>query len=265
MSSLFTTLKNGRKIPTIGFGCYAITGTEAVDVFTKAAKCGYRQFDCASMYKNEKEVGTAILSVMKSDGIPRSEFFYTTKAWTSEQGTQLSSNIDKAIERCGLGYIDLMLLHWPSPDKKVREDSWKALAEAVKDGKLKQAGVSNYNKSQIEEIYALKTGIDPVINQIEINPWVQDAKTIQYCHGENIVLQAYGPLARASNLDDPTLKQVAEEVSKTPAQVLVRWSIQKGYVPLPKSSNEERMRKNLDVEGFELSKANIESLDSLAR
>lgn len=265
MTTLFTTLKNGNKIPSVGYGCYQVTGSDAVNIFSKAAACGYRHFDSASFYNNEKEVGTALLGFMKKSGIPRSEIFYTTKAWTSEQGTQLAGNIDKAVEKSGLGYIDLMLLHWPASDKATREESWKALAGAVKEGKLKNAGVSNYSRSQIEEIYALNTGIDPVVNQIEISPWKQDRETIEYCQTQNIVLEAYCPLARAKSMEDPKLVEIAEHYGKTPGQILVRWSVQRGFVPLPKSANEGRMKSNLDVAGFEISSKDMTTLDSFAK
>lgn len=264
MTALFTTLKNGHKIPTIGYGCYQVTGNEAVRTFLKAANCGYRHFDSASFYNNESEVGTALTQFMKESGVDRGELFYTTKAWTSEQGPQLSGNIDKAIIKSGLGYIDLMLLHWPASDKSTREESWKALAKAVKDGKLKNAGVSNYNKAQIEEIYALDTGVDPVINQIEISPWKQDRATIEYCQSQNIILEAYCPLARARNMEDPKLGEIASHYGKTPAQILVKWSVQRGFVPLPKSANGDRMKKNIDIDGFEISREHMEKLNNFS-
>lgn len=264
MASLFTTLKNGQKIPSIGYGCYQVTGSEAINTFTKAAQCGYRHFDSASFYHNEAEVGSALLGFMKNAGVKRSDLYYTTKAWTSEQGSRLSLNIDKAVERCGLGYIDLMLLHWPSDNKTIREQSWQALAQAVKDGKLKSAGVSNYSQAQIEEIYALNTGVDPVINQIEISPWKQDKKTIEYCQSQNIVLEAYCPLARARNMEDPKLVKIAEKYDRTPGQILVRWSLQRGFVPLPKSANQGRMKSNLDVGDFELSAEDMDLLNKFS-
>jgi len=264
MASLFTPLKNGKKIPTVGYGCYQVTGSEAIQTFLTAARCGYTHFDSASFYHNEAEVGTALRQFMKEANVKRSDLFYTTKAWTSEQGTELSGNIDKAVARCGLEYIDLMLLHWPASDRETRQESWKALAQAVKDGKLKSAGVSNYNKSQIEEIYALNTGVDPVINQIEISPWKQDRDTIEYCQSENIVLQAYCPLARARNMEDKALVQIADKYHRTPAQILVRWSIQRGFVPLPKSSNADRMKKNLDVGDFTIDQTDMKTLDAFA-
>jgi len=265
MASLLTTLKNGQKIPSIGYGCYQVTGAEAVKIFSTAAEVGYRHFDSASFYNNEKEVGQALAAFIKSSGLRRSDLFYTTKAWTSEQGKQLADNIDKAVEKSGLGYIDLMLLHWPASDRATREESWKALAEAVKQGKLKSAGVSNYNRNQIEEIYALQTGVDPVVNQIEISPWKQDEATIKYCQSQGIVLQAYCPLARARNMEDPKLVEMAKSYHKTPAQILVKWSLQRGFVPLPKSANEERMRLNLDVAGFEISDEDMKKLNEFAK
>lgn len=265
MADLRTHLKNGQSIPSVGYGCYKVTGTDAVEVLTNAAKCGYRHFDSASFYKNEREVGEALNGFMKSTGLKRSEVFYTTKAWPAEQGAQLSSNIDRALERCGLGYIDLMLLHWPDPDKETRTSSWKILAEAVKAGKLRGAGVSNYSIAQLQEIDELDTGIEPVVNQIEISPWTQDHSLIHYCQSRNIILEAYCPLAKAQNMDDPTLIKIAKQYHKTPAQILVKWSLQRGFVPLPKSSNEGRMKTNLDVDGFEISKQDMETLNDFAK
>lgn len=262
MASLRTKLKNGQIIPSVGFGCYQVTGSEAVKIFKQAAEAGYRHFDSASFYKNEAEVGQALNAYMKSSGTKRSEFYYTTKAWTSEQGPQLAKNIDKAIERCALGYIDLFLLHWPAQDKETRTSSWKALAQAVNDGRIKSAGVSNYNRSQIEEIYDLDTGVDPVINQIDLCPWVQDKGTIEYCQSQDIVLEAYSPLARAKNMKDPKLVKIAESYDRTPAQILVKWSLQRGFVPLPKSSDSGRMKNNLDVGGFEISKEDMDKLNA---
>lgn len=265
MALRVTPLKDGKWIPTIGYGCYEVTGAEAKETFLAAARCGYTHFDSASFYKNEAEVGLALKQFMKENPTyERNSLYYTTKAWTNEQGAQLGKNIDKAVERCGLGYIDLMLLHWPASDKATRQESWKALAKAVKDGKIKSAGVSNYNKEQIQEIFDLETGVFPVVNQIEISPWKQDRALIEFCEKEGIVLQAYCPLARGKSMEDPKLVRLADRYQKTPAQILIKWSLQRGFVPLPKSSNSERMAQNINVEDFSLDPEDMDTLNAFA-
>ncbi|BFZ53972.1 hypothetical protein PYCC9005_001003 [Savitreella phatthalungensis] len=269
MSTLRTKLSNSIKIPTIGYGCYQVTGQQAIDTFTTACEVGYRHFDSASFYRNESEVGQAITNFIKKDngstGVAREDFYYTTKAWKDEQGSKMGKTIDAALDKCGLGYIDLMLLHWPADTKEIRQESWRHLTRAVKEGKLKSAGVSNYSPEQIQEIYDLDTGVEPVVNQIEISPWKQDRRVIEYCEKQGIILEAYCPLARARNMEDSALVRMADKYKVSPAQVLVRWSVQRGFVPLPKSADKDRMSKNLDIDGFELEKDDMELLNSFSK
>ncbi len=253
-------LNSGHLMPSIGYGCYKVTGPSATSIIRTALKTGYRHFDCASFYNNESEV----CSALSSTSTPRSEIFYTTKAWTSEQGSELEGALAKSLEKCGgLRFIDLYLLHWPSSSLSIRLESWRILSNAAKKGVVKSIGVSNYTIPQIEEILALNTGVIPAVNQIEFNPWHQNTELVQYCMDKGIVVQGYCPLAKGNKMEDRVVRDVAERLGVSASQVLIRWSVQKGVVPLPKSSNEGRMRTNLDIFGFEIGDEDMKRLDGL--
>jgi len=255
------TLLHGHRIPALGFGTWQLAeGEETETAVAAAIKAGYRLIDTAKIYGNETSVGLAI----NSSGIARDEIFITTKLWNSDHGyDQAIKAIEGSLERLGLSEVDLYLIHWPGKDNV---GSWKALIDIHKQkGGAKAIGVSNFTPDDLEEIISA-TGVVPAVNQIEFHPFVYDNQlpTLNYCNDKGIVVEAYSPLARGNQLSNTLLKQIAKEHEKTSAQVMLRWAIQHGTVPIPKSSHPERIKQNLQIFCFELSHEQMEAINNLS-
>ncbi|KAJ9112054.1 hypothetical protein QFC19_000977 [Naganishia cerealis] len=220
------TLNNGLKIPVIAMGVYMTPAGVASQVAYNALKVGYRHIDSAEFYKNEKEVGEGI----------------TKRA------------IDECLQKVkDLQYIDMVLIHSPQSNRTKRLETWKALQEAVKSGKIKSIGVSNYGVHHMKELLEWDgLEIKPVVNQVELNPWLMRTHIVDYAKANGIVMEAYSPLTRGKNFHDPTLVQLAKKYQKTPAQVLIRWSLQQGFVVLPKSEKKDRAVENINVFDFDI-------------
>ena len=254
-------LNDGTKIPRIGLGVYQTTpGKEAYDSCREALRVGYRHIDSAKLYRNEEDVGKAI----RDSGLPREDVYITTKLWALDyrQGEDpyefAMRAAKKSLERLGT-YIDLYLIHSPH-NANERLQFWKALEDLKKSGKVKSIGVSNYGVHHIQEI--LDHGsIVPAVNQVEIHPFLRRDDLVAFCKEHGIVIEAYSPLAKAQKMNDPTLIRIGKKHSKSAAQVMIRWSIQKDYVTLPKSSNPERIKQNSLVFDFELDEEDMEMLD----
>lgn len=250
------TLSDGKKLPVLGFG--ALNQAETKDAIIEALKIGYRQIDGAQMYENEDKCGEAI----RESGIPRENIFATSKIASSHRGhgyENVTKGVDESLEKWGLKYLDLFLIHDPL-NKEKRLESYKALLDAQTAGKIKSVGVSNYGVKHLEEIK--KAGYPlPVVNQIELHPFLQQHEIAAYCKVNNIIIQAYCPIIRGAS--HPKIDAVATKHKKEPAQVLIRWSLQKGYVPLPKSGTPSRILSNTNVFDFELSDEDIASIDEL--
>jgi diketogulonate reductase-like aldo/keto reductase len=200
---------------------------------------------------------------VREAGIARENIFVTTKLWTSDQGYESAKRaFDNSLAALGLDYIDLYLIHWPGSDRRL--DSWRALEEIYKSGKAKAIGVSNYTVPHLEELAG--NHVVPAVNQIEFHPLVyEDQKeVIAYCKGKGIVVEAYSPLMRGNHLQGPIFQQIGERHDKTPAQVVLRWCIQHGTIPIPKTSRAERMHENLDIFDFELSAEEMDAINSLS-
>ncbi|GFZ26565.1 aldo/keto reductase [Lactobacillus corticis] len=268
ISSLTDTYKlnNGLEIPIIGFGTWQTPdGQVAEDAVKAALDSGYRHIDTARAYGNEASVGRAI----KASGVKRSDLFITTKLWNSDHGYQKTKQaIDHSLLELGLDYLDLYLIHWPNPAAmrdhwaELNAESWEAMEEAVKAGKIRSIGISNFRKRHIDEL--LKTAkIKPAVNQIMLNPSDLQEETAEYSKKQGMLLEAYSPLGTGGLLGNETVKQVAERYGKSPAQVLIRWSLQHGFLPLPKSVHAEYIKANADVFDFELSSADLKLLDGL--
>lgn len=259
-------LSNGQTIPVIGFGTWqAPDGVVAEKAVTDALAAGYRHIDTAAIYKNEASVGRAI----KNSGIRREDLFITTKLWndchTFEKATEA---IDDSLDRLGIDYIDLYLIHWPNPLEirgeygKYNAESWRAMEAAVKAGKIKSIGVSNFRPHHLKEL--LKTAkVKPVVNQIFLNPSDHQSEVVEFCQEHDILLEAYSPLGTGEILTLSELNDIAKRYKKTSAQVVLRWSLQKGFLPLPKSVTKERIKENLAIFDFELSKSDMKLLDQL--
>ncbi len=260
------SLNNGVEMPIIGLGTYkAPEGAEVVNEVTWALNAGYRLIDTAKIYKNEEGVGEAI----NNSGIPREEIFLTTKLWNPDQGYETTLKaIDESLEKLKLEYVDLYLVHWPTTDPEAkesnnkREETWKAMEEIYKSGKAKAIGVSNYTITHLEEMKKYAT-ILPSVNQVEFHPYLFQKELLEYCKANNILLEAYRPLTNGKKMSNEVIDGIAKKYDKTNAQVLIRWSIQNGCVPLPKSVHKERIEENISVFDFELTEDDMNSIDSL--
>ncbi|QLQ79039.1 hypothetical protein HG537_0B03860 [Torulaspora globosa] len=260
------TLSNSVKIPSVALGTYDIPQHDTAKVVYEALKCGYRHFDTAVLYRNERQVGEGIYQWLQEDpkNNKREDVFYTTKLWNSQNGYEPAK---RAIREClekvqNLGYIDLLLIHSPLSGPEKRLQTYRAMQEAVDEGLVKSIGVSNYGQHHIEELLnwsGLK--YKPVVNQIEISPWCMRTELAQWCQNQGIVVEDYAPLTHGYKLKDPQLQKVAQEVRKNTGQVLIRWSLQKGYLPLPKTKTIERLASNLDIYDFELTQKQMQAIE----
>ncbi|KXZ54115.1 hypothetical protein GPECTOR_5g217 [Gonium pectorale] len=263
-------LSSGHHMPTIGLGVYrSAPGSETYDAVLSALRLGYRHIDTAQLYGNEADVGRAV----RDSGVPREQVFVTSKLWRDSYGTESGlAAVRASVERSGLGWLDLMLLHSPSADPGRREAAWRALEAAVQQvvcgavwcgvgGNLvRSIGVSNFGEAHLEKLMRGAT-VQPAVNQVEVHPFLQRRELVAYCRQRGIVVEAYSPLSKGSKLADPRVTSVAERLGVTPAQVLLRWSLQHGLVPLPKSTHPQRQAANLDVRSFELSAGDMAVLD----
>ena len=252
------TLNNGQKIPQLGFGVYCIPPAETEQCVLEALKIGYRHIDTAHMYGNEKEVGSAI----KKSGIPRNEIFITSKLWVSEYGEgKTLQAIDKMLKRLDLVYIDLILLHFPFNDYM---GAYKDLEKAYEQGKVKSIGISNFENQKLEELCDAAK-IKPVLNQIELHPYFQQNELRQRMDKYNTKTEAWAPLGHAMTkiFDEEIIKKLAEKYKKSPAQIILRWDIQRGIITIPKSQKKERIKENFQIFDFEMTEDEIKEIDVL--
>ena len=250
------TLNNGLKIPVIAMGVYMTPAGVASQVAYNALKVGYRHIDSAEFYKNEKEVGEGISKwLQESPNNKREDVFYVTKIFDFNHGYEKAKRaIDECLQKVkDLQYIDMVLIHSPQSNRTKRLETWKALQEAVNSGRIKSIGVSNYGVHHMIELLEWDgLEIKPVVNQVELNPWLMRTHIVDYAKANGIVMEAYSPLTRGKNFHDPTLVQLAKKYQKTPAQVLIRWSLQQGFVVLPKSEKKDRAVENINVFDFDI-------------
>lgn len=251
-------LNNGVEMPMLGFGTFkAQSGGEARRAVSCALEVGYRLIDTASAYGNEADVGAAIAD----SRIPRDQLFVTTKVWIEEQGLSLTPDAcRRSLERLGLGYLDLYLIHWPAPGRW--PEAWEAMLGLLDGGECRAIGVSNFQTYQIDQLLA-SSPVVPAVNQIELSPFLQRRDLQEYCRAKGIQVESYSPLTRAEKLRDPRLVGIAGHYGKTPAQLMLRWALQHGLVTLPKSVRPERIRENADLFDFEISPADMAAMDAL--
>lgn len=261
------TLSNGTSIPIVGFGTWQTPDGEIAKFATKAALAsGYRHIDTAQMYGNEKSIGQAI----KESGISRHRIFVTSKLNNNAHSYQAASQaIEQSLKDLQTEYLDLFLIHWPNPKafrdenwEKHLQETWKALEDAYTARKLKAIGVSNFRPKHFQVLQETQT-IQPMVNQIRICPGDYDHETIDYCHQHNILLEAYSPLGTGKIFNDETLQALAKETNHSIAQVCLRWSLQHGFLPLPKSIHEDRIEENSRLFDFELTSKQMQRLDAL--
>jgi diketogulonate reductase-like aldo/keto reductase len=251
-------MNTGKAIPQVGLGVWqAPRGGGTQGAVQAALRLGYRHVDTARIYGNEADVGLAV----REGGVPREQVFVTTKLWNNEQGYDSALRaFDASLERLGLDYIDLYLLHWPVADK--RKDSWRALEKLFAEKRARAIGVSNFLVPHLKEL--LETAkVVPAVDQIELHPFLQHRDTRAFCDEHRIVVEAYSPLTHGQRLGHPSVLDVAKRVGRSPAQVLLRWGIQHGLVVLPKSTNEDRIRENGELFDFELGTEQMGILDGL--
>lgn len=251
-------MRDGHTIPTLGLGVYqAPVGAETQAAVRAALACGYRHVDTARVYQNEGDVGQAL----RDSGVPRAEVFVTTKLWNADHGYDAARRACEAsLQRLGLDYLDLYLIHWPVAT--VRHETWRALVDLQRHGLCRSIGVSNYTVRHLTDMLA-RTDTPPAVNQVEFHPFLYQQDLLTFCRSHGIVVEAYSPLTRGERLHDPIVTRVAAHYGRTPAQVLIRWSLQHGLVVLPKSTQPERIRANAAVYDFALSDADMALLDGL--
>jgi 2,5-diketo-D-gluconate reductase B len=249
-------LKDGNKIPVLGLGTWQLTGKRCIDIVEKALELGYRHIDTAEIYENQSEIGKAIKY------FNRSEIFLTSKVWTNHlHYDDVMEACDRTLKELNTDYLDLYLIHWPSMSVPF-EETFKALEELVADGKVKSVGVSNFTINHLKE--ALEVAKNPItVDQVEFHPYLYQKGLLEFCNKNGLVLTAYSPLGRGSIPRDETIRKIADKYNKTPAQVCLRWCLQKGVVVIPKSGSEEHLKENLDIFDWNISKEDMKRIDSL--
>lgn len=260
------TLSNNVTIPELGFGTWQTpNGDVAVSAVKKALEVGYRHIDTAQGYKNEDSVGQAI----KESGIPREEIFLTTKLWNENHSYDLVlSSFEESLKKLQTDYIDLFLIHWPNPVKfrdnwqSANAETWRAMEELYQAGKIKAIGVSNFLPHHFEELKKTAT-IFPKVNQIFLAPGELQKEVVSYCQEHNVLLEAYSPLGTGKIFDVPEMQELSDKYGKTIAQIAIRWSLQHGFLPLPKSVTPSRIEENLAVFDFELADEDMQQIDQL--
>jgi diketogulonate reductase-like aldo/keto reductase len=251
------TLASGVEMPLLGLGVWQMAaGGETEQAVEWALEAGYRLVDTATMYRNEHSVGAAL----RRSGVPREQIFVTTKLPTPH--TDAERQLRKSLERLGLEYVDLYLIHWPLPFGNTRV--WHAL-ESLQERRLaREIGVSNFGAGRLEKLIS-RSGRAPAVDQVQFSPFHFRRALLEYCESQGIVLEAYSPLAQGSGTGDPTVTAIAERLGRTPAQVLLRWALQHGAVVIPKSSRRERIVSNAQIFDFELGEDDMRLLDGLDR
>ena len=259
------TLRNGVEMPRLGFGTYKTPEGEVAEASVLVAlEAGYRHIDTAAFYGNEGGVGRAI----RKSGIPREEIFVTTKVWNTQRGyDKARASILASLERLGLDYVDLCLIHWPAIPKQFNNweelnlDTWKAFRELHSLGKIRAIGVSNFKPRHLEAL--MKTDVPPMVNQIECHPGQAQEETVAFCQARGIAVEAWSPMGRGALLTEPLLVTLGEKYRRTPAQVCIRWCLQKGIIPLPKSVTPARILENAAVFDFALAPEDMARLDAM--
>lgn len=255
------TLNNGLSIPQIGLGVWqAAEGEEVESAVVSALQNGYRLIDTAAIYGNEVGVGRA----MKASGVPREEIFLTTKLWNAHHAHDDALRaFDESLEKLDCGYIDLYLIHWPLPMENRFGEAWKAMEKLYADERVRSIGVSNFKPAHLDEL--LKNAqIVPSVNQIELHPMLQQRETRDYCRERGIAIESYSPLMRAGEaIEHSSIVNLSQKYSKTPAQIILRWHIQSGFIVIPKSVNPKRIQENIDVFDFELSSSEMGEIENM--
>jgi diketogulonate reductase-like aldo/keto reductase len=262
MQTPLVTLNNDVQMPQLGLGVYQVKdGQEVESTIATALANGYRLIDTAMLYGNEEGVGHAIAA----SNIPRKDIFVTTKLWNTDQGYERTFDaFEASSKRLGLDYIDLYLIHWPAPAQNKYVETWKAFEKLYEDGKVKAIGVSNFLPEHLERLLS-ETEVTPAINQIELHPGFLQKETRDFCKAHGIAVEAWSPLGGSQNpvVNMPEIVAIAKQYGKSPAQIVLRWHIQHGFIVIPKSTRPEQIAQNIDIFGFELTDETMQATDAI--
>lgn len=267
MESIYDCFKlnNDMKIPCVGFGTYKAAEGNNEEVLKTAIEAGYRYFDTASFYQTEDFLGQAI----RESNLPREDFFLVSKMWKDEMGYQQTKDaLEKSLKRLGTDYLDIYLIHWPRPSadcenwKELDLETWRAMEELQKEGKIRGLGLSNFLPHHIKNILENGT-VKPVVNQLELHPGYMQQAAVQYCKEHGIQMQAWSPIGRRRILEDGLILELAGKYQVSPAQLCLRFLLQNDIIPLPKSSSMERMKQNMDLFHFEISEEDVSRLATM--
>ena len=254
-------LRDDTTIPQLGFGVFQVPPDETADVVSRALDIGYRHIDTAAAYRNEAGVGEAV----RASGLSRDDVYITTKCFNTNHGREEArSALERSLERLGMDWVDLYLIHWPVPMRDRYVETWHAFVEALADGLVRSIGVSNFKPPHLERIIEA-TDVTPAVNQVELHPYFQQRELRAEHERLGITTEAWSPLAQGAVLDDPVITEIADAHDKTPGQVVIRWHLQLGNVVIPKSVTPERIAQNFDVFDFELSADEMGRIEGLDR
>lgn len=259
------TLPGGSRVPALGFGTYNAKGGDNLQMIKTAIEAGYRYFDTASLYGTERALGQAI----KESGVPRESFILASKAWTDEMGyTEVKEALARSLNRLQTEYLDLYLIHWPKASeedtnwKQRCQDTWRAMEELVREGKIKAIGLSNFLPHHLDAV--LETAeIKPAVNQLELHIGYSQEAAVAYTQSKGMLVQAWSPLARGAMEDHPVILKLAQKYGKSQAQVCLHFLYQKGIMPIVKSANKDRMLENMQIFDFELDKEDVQMLECM--
>ncbi|TQM28887.1 2,5-diketo-D-gluconate reductase A [Nocardia bhagyanarayanae] len=254
-------LNDGNVIPQLGFGVFQVPPEDVFDVVTAALEAGYRSIDTAAIYGNEEGLGQAI----RAFGLPRDEVYVTTKLWNSDQGYDATLRaFDVSMDKLGLDYLDLYLIHWPVAIADKFVDTFRAFQELKRQGRVRSIGVSNFTVANLRRVIE-ETGEIPAVNQIELHPGLAQRELREFHAANAIATEAWSPLGQGTMLEDRTITAIAEELDRMPAQVIIRWHLQLGNIVIPKSVTPSRIAANFDVFGFELTPEQMDAINALDR
>lgn len=253
------SLDDGAVIPQLGLGLYKVPAADAARLCRDAIAIGYRHLDTAAFYGNEEGVGHAV----REASVPREELFVTSKVWKDDNGYDTTLRaFEASMARLGLATLDLYMIHWPVPSTDRYVDTWRALVRLQEEGRVRSIGVANFHAHHIERVIA-ETGVAPVVNQVELHPWLPQAELRRFDEAHDIRTEAWSPLARGRILTTPVLDDLAAKHGRTPAQIVLRWHVELGDIVIPKASSPDRLRENLDVFDFALDAEDLDVIASL--
>ncbi|MCJ0969964.1 aldo/keto reductase [Mammaliicoccus sciuri] len=259
-----TTFHNGNNMPSVGLGVFRVENDDtAKDAVKHAIISGYRSIDAAFIYGNESKVGEGIAEGIKAANISREDLFITSKLWLEDYGKEnVKRAYEKSLKLLGLDYLDLYLMHWPGTDENLMIDTWSGLEELYQQKLVNNIGVSNFNIDHLEKL-SNKATYKPVLNQVEFHPYLTQLELRNYLYRNGIKMESWSPLMNSEILKDNVVNQIAREINKTPAQVIIRWNIEHGVITIPKSITPSRIEENFDVYNFTLNDTHIRKLDEL--